>query len=284
MITVWCCDIKIFLLEKKVTVFVKIMALAVFLLLFCSSTFSFNQKSSRTSKRTDQVFTLKKTKCSDTYFRKRYKKAMAICKKLAKNNSEAQYLVARMYYNGEGVRENYVMARKWYLIAARNNNVNAQKMLASMFWVGVGVKRNTKRAFFWFSRLANQGNKYGEYMLGVYYTQLAAREKKPKFYKKMLYWLKRSAGQNYAPALYLLSTSYYNGVGTKIDDVSAFKYMKRSANAGFWQAFYPLAKMYEYGHGVRIDLRKAMFWYGLSAETPHRQAAKHKLMLLSSDQ
>ena len=51
---------------------------------------------------------------------------LAAKKKLFKNNSTAQYILGRMYDNGQGVPESYKEALKCYQLAAKHGNAEAR--------------------------------------------------------------------------------------------------------------------------------------------------------------
>ncbi len=56
----------------------------------------------------------------------------AIWKAAEQGDADAQYFLARMYENGQGVQRDYAMARKWYEKAAAQGQVSAQSALRRM--------------------------------------------------------------------------------------------------------------------------------------------------------
>ena len=54
-----------------------------------------------------------------------------------------------MYYNGEGVTENYSQALKWFRKAADKGNAEAQDSIGTMYYEGKGVTENYSRALKW---------------------------------------------------------------------------------------------------------------------------------------
>ena len=70
----------------------------------------------------------------------------------------AQYDLALMYGNGEGVPENDAEAVKWYRKAADQGNADAQYNLGLMYVTGKGVPENNIRAYVWWSMAKTQGN------------------------------------------------------------------------------------------------------------------------------
>jgi len=55
-----------------------------------------------------------------------------------KFDSDAQYYIGRMYYNGCGVDLNYEEALKWYTLSAEQNNSKGINGVASMYYDGFG--------------------------------------------------------------------------------------------------------------------------------------------------
>ena len=69
----------------------------------------------------------------------------------------AQYNLALMYDNGEGVPENDAEAVKWYRKAADQGHSGAQYNLGLMYADGRGVPENSIRAYVWWSMAKTQG-------------------------------------------------------------------------------------------------------------------------------
>ncbi len=82
---------------------------------------------------------------------------------------KAQYNLAFMYYNGEGVKKDYKQAVNWFKKAAEQGYSNAQFGLASMYNSGRGVKKDYKQAVNWFKKAAEQGLQEAQYNLAVMY-------------------------------------------------------------------------------------------------------------------
>ena len=63
-----------------------------------------------------------------------------------------------MYYNGNGVPQNYTEAVKWYCLAAKQGDAKAQFIIGSMYATGQGVPQNDAEAVRWFRLAAQQGD------------------------------------------------------------------------------------------------------------------------------
>ena len=82
----------------------------------------------------------------------------------------AQFLIAYMYDNGEGVLENDKAAVKWYTLAAEQGDAVAQNNLGIMYAGGKGVAENDRVAAKWFIKAAEQGYADAQYNLGLKYV------------------------------------------------------------------------------------------------------------------
>ena len=71
--------------------------------------------------------------------------------------ADAQYNLGLMYYNGQGVRQDYAEAVKWYRQAAEQGNAKAQYNLGAMYHNGQGVRRNFHLSKEWFGKACDGG-------------------------------------------------------------------------------------------------------------------------------
>ena len=54
-----------------------------------------------------------------------------------------------MYYEGEGVSQDYKKAAEWFTKAAEQGNARAQNMLACMYYEGKGVSEHYVESYKW---------------------------------------------------------------------------------------------------------------------------------------
>ena len=69
----------------------------------------------------------------------------------------AQYNLGDMYFNGEGVDQDYTKAFEWYEMAAKQGHFLSQLRLGKMYSNGEGVRKNTVIAKEWFSKVCDSG-------------------------------------------------------------------------------------------------------------------------------
>jgi len=81
-----------------------------------------------------------------------------ICKAAEKGLAYSQYVLGGIYYNGEGVPQDYAEAVKWFRKDAKQGEVYAQYNLGWMYGTGTGVPQDDDEAVKWFRKAAEQGH------------------------------------------------------------------------------------------------------------------------------
>ena len=66
-----------------------------------------------------------------------------------------------MYYNGQGLKQDYKKAFEWFEKAATQGVANAQYNLGIMYDNGEGVRQDKKRAKEWFGKACDGGYQKG---------------------------------------------------------------------------------------------------------------------------
>jgi TPR repeat protein len=75
-----------------------------------------------------------------------------------------------MYEEGQGVKQNYEEAIKWYRLAAKQGLAGAQSKLGFIYESGNGIMQDYKEAVKFYRQSAKQGNVLGQKYLGVMYA------------------------------------------------------------------------------------------------------------------
>ena len=102
-----------------------------------------------------------------------YKKApfaKSLRKLAGQGDAESQSRLGYMYYQGQGVPQDYAAAPKWYRLAADQGNADAQFDLAFMYYEGLGVPQDYAAALKWYRLAAAQGYARAQYSLGYMYA------------------------------------------------------------------------------------------------------------------
>ena len=95
-----------------------------------------------------------------------------LCRTSAANgDASAQYTLGHMYYNGNGVPQDYQEAAKWHRLAAKQGESYAQYMLGVMCISGNSAPQDAQKAMKWFRLAAEQGQTSAQFNLGVGYAK-----------------------------------------------------------------------------------------------------------------
>lgn len=212
---------------------------------------------------------------------------------------QAQYELGLAYLHGEGVKEDYLLAKQWLEQSANANFADAQTAIGEMYFKGIGVEQDYQQAKIWFEKSAKQGNPYAEHYLGMMYLGGLGVEYKPK---QAEYWFKRAVKQDLAEAKFALGELYFYShvykVKTKMTKKEILSLYQQSAEQGFAPAQYKLGIFYQTGimssksqkinlfdlvaNSTTInneDMQKAIIWLETSAVQGYVKA-QHQVGLL----
>lgn len=90
------------------------------------------------------------TKATEAYNAGDYQTALHLWGEEAeKGSQEAQERLAAIYASGKGVKQNYVEAARWYLLAAKKGSTSSQYSLGEMYYEGRGVHKSLENAYAW---------------------------------------------------------------------------------------------------------------------------------------
>jgi uncharacterized protein len=130
--------------------------------------------------------------------------------KAEQDNSQAQYILGIIYFDGKGVNQDYTKALEWYKRAADQGYAKAQHRLGFLYSTGQGVSQDYPEAVKWYRKAADQGYARSQNSLGSMYNQGWGV---PQDYAKALEWYLKAANQGYVHVQFDLGMSYYQGQG-----------------------------------------------------------------------
>jgi len=146
--------------------------------------------------------------------------------------AEEEWWLSEKFFNEGDVRESAVHLR----LAAEQNHLAAQNRLGEHMW----GSDDYEEAFGWFLTAAFQGDAAAQFNLGQQYANGTGTEPSPE---KALYWAKKSAEQNYFPAVEMLSVLYAGKLDKdtqKTDPVkNGYGIAPNQEQADFWKAKLP---------------------------------------------
>ena len=141
-------------------------------------------------------------------------------------NPNALYLIGHLYYNGNGVEQNYLLAFKFISKAIEQNitdqfNISdAYNTIGVMYLNGLGIEQDIKIGLTYFYRAAKQNNACA--LLNI--ARIFINDKQ---YKTALEYLNRAADQNITEAQYLIAYMYMQGLGVKKNYNITFHYLNK---------------------------------------------------------
>ena len=96
------------------------------------------------------------------YKQKDFKAMLAILQPLAEQGDAiAQSLLGSVYKEGQGVKQDYFEAVKWYRQAAEQGDTDAQTLLGFSYLLGTGIQVNKALAKEWLGKACDNGDQQG---------------------------------------------------------------------------------------------------------------------------
>lgn len=186
-----------------------------------------------------------------------YTEALKYFQKAANNGDAYSYAwIAKIYYYGNGCAQNYEEAFKWFLKAANAGQTVVYGWLGSVYYEGKGCNKNYGEAIKWFKKAAENGDTRAYVGLGASYMQL-------KQYSEALPWLKKAIDNNESLAFFWLGI-YYSFVQQNYQE--SYKWMKKAAESDIHDAYGHLARMYLTGMGTSQNPTAAFKWANKAVE------------------
>jgi len=221
-----------------------------------------------------------------------------------KGTAESQYRLGLMYTRGEDVRQDPIVATRWFLLAAAQGHPRAQYEVGQAHRFGNGVRSSAPVAVDWLRKAAGQGVVDAQIELarllaegrdgaaGVVPKDLAEaarwfRQAEDRGDPEALTWLgrilsqvageaqdlaaaarcyRKAAEMGYAKAQFQLGRVLDAGIGVPQDFVEAAGWYRKAAGQGDADAQYNLATLYAEGQGVPKDAGEARKWFAAAAE------------------
>jgi len=174
-----------------------------------------------------------------------------------RGDTEAQYRVALLYYEGNGVKQSQAEALRWFLKAAESGHRESQYLAGFCIFNGHGIEPDPAQSIQWFTRAADSGEVEAQRQLAVCYREgLGVVQNHTKAFE----WFKKAANQGDASAQCWLGTCYSNGEGVDRNDIIAFDCFFKAAHQGHPVAQVNLGVCYCRGKGTTQDYGKAQQW------------------------
>jgi localization factor PodJL len=147
----------------------------------------------------------------------------------ANGDSSAQFEIGARFAEGEGVKQNFVEAAKWYQYSADQGFAQAQYRLGTLYERGLGLKADRGQATVWYMRAAEQGNIKSMHNLAVLSANQTDRSPD---YESAAHWFTEAAKRGLPDSQFNLAVLYENGLGVTRDMKQAFLWLSLAAQGG----------------------------------------------------
>ncbi len=168
----------------------------------------------------------------DAYRAGRYKQALKLWLPLArsdnvsKENADAMFNIGLLYMKGQGVKQDYKLAKEWFKRAAFYGSADAAYNLGVLYMGRKLGYPSKKDALYWWTQAAEQGHTDSQYNLGVLLAFGHATKADPK---AALSWWYKAAVKGHKQAAQALAEAYQKGLfGLKKDKKLADYWRKRA--------------------------------------------------------
>lgn len=146
--------------------------------------------------------------------------------KAEQGQPDAQFKLAKMYEQGQGVDENIAKAVYWYRKAALSGNAEAQLRLSWLYNQGEGVPEDERQSLEWLKKAAESGNRLAQYRLAWMYMDGGM----PKQLKVAEGWFERAALQGNTDAQNALGHLYHHNAELEDYYKAAYWYLEAMNN------------------------------------------------------
>jgi GAF domain-containing protein len=92
-------------------------------------------------------------------------------------DAPAQFALGARHATGEGVKQDYSEAARWFSLAAEHGNAQAQSVLAAYYWDGTGVPKDLSKAYFWAILARANGDEPSKLRAAELATRIGYRER-----------------------------------------------------------------------------------------------------------
>jgi TPR repeat protein len=194
-------------------------------------------------------------------------------RKFQQQNGEVVYESDTPYFDPK-------RAAKWYKLAMEAGSTEGAYGIARLLYNGKGVKKNYKESLRIFSKLAELGFTAANFYCGAQYQNGFGAKR--DYEKARRYYVRGAVEGDCEFCLCSLGALYARGLGVKKDEYAAFDYYSMAAAKDETTAMMNLGWCYEVGQGVEKDIKKAMLYY-CSAATKGKSDALLELERLQAE-
>lgn len=204
-------------------------------------------------------------------------------KKAEKGDAEAQYQLAEMYAEAQGVEQDYTKSYHWAKKASEQGNPKAQYRLASIIYAGEAGQKNQPEALQLFlksigglKQLAEKGDPDSRSKLGILYAKGVGVKQDLTEAVKLF---EQAARAGHVKAQVDLATAYLEGNGVDRNPTTAVHWFEKAAKAGNGLAQIEFGMLNIRGVGCHQDVKSGLDWIKKASMQQHPAYAMQALNL-----
>ena len=208
-----------------------------------------------------------------------------VLQRAEKGDVEAQYRLAEMYAEAQGVDQDYAKATQWARKASDQGNAKAQYRLASIIYTGENGQKRQPEALQLFLKsaaglkvLAKEGDADAQSKLGILYARGVGVKKDLEEAAKLF---EQAAKADFVKAQVDLGGAYLLGNGVARNPTTAGSWFEKAAKAGYGSAQIQFGLLNIQGTGCRQDVKSGLDWLKKASTQRHPSYAKQARDLLS---
>ena len=188
-----------------------------------------------------------------------------------------ELMLGRAYEYGDGIRQSYPRAMKWFRRSADYGIAEAMVEIGNMYCCGTGVREDPAGAESWYRKAAERHKDWSDLAEACLKDMLRRGEITDLTGEDKVKWLIDADARGNPSAARQLGDMYAGGDGTGQDFAEALRWYRKVADDGDPKAMIPLGLMYKNGTGTGLDYEEALRWLRKAAESPFELAARYHL-------
>ena len=191
-----------------------------------------------------------------------------------------ELMLGRAYEYGDGIRQSYPRAMKWFRRSADYGIAEAMVEIGNMYRCGSGVREDSAEAERWYRKAAERHKDWSDLAEACLKDMLRRGEITDLTGEDKVKWLIDADARGNPSAARQLGDMYAGGDGTGQDFAEALRWYRKAADDGDPKAMIKLGLMYRDGEGVPEDYAEAARWLGEASESRFELEARYYLGLL----
>ena len=167
-----------------------------------------------------------------------------------------ELMLGRAYEYGDGIRQSYPRAMKWFRRSADYGIAEAMVEIGNMYRCGSGVRKDSAEAERWYRKAAERHKDWSD----LAEDMLRSMQKSGKITDltglERVKWLTDADARGNGSAARQLGDMYAHGDGIAQDFAEAMRWYLKGAEDGDPKSMIALGLMYRNGEGVPVDYEK----------------------------